>query len=87
MAIHGRGAPTGAVPTRFGLAAREDDRDWLDERNHIDGPGPKLLTTVTVEHPRSILTFNRSPDVPFDRSLNAYRGCEQPNTVASRRYI
>ncbi|MFM6832240.1 MAG: PA0069 family radical SAM protein [Novosphingobium sp.] len=76
MAIHGRGAPTGAVPTRFGLAAREDDRDWLDERHHVDGPGPKLRTTVTVEHPRSILTFNRSPDVPFDRSVNAYRGCE-----------
>ena len=23
-----------------------------------------------------LLTFNRSPDIPFDRSLNAYRGCE-----------
>ncbi|MDT0508242.1 PA0069 family radical SAM protein [Novosphingobium sp. MMS21-SN21R] len=76
MAIHGRGASTGAVPTRFGLAEREDDRDWLDERHDIDGPGAKLRTTVTVEHPRSILTFNRSPDVPFDRSVNAYRGCE-----------
>lgn len=76
MAVHGRGAQSANVPTRFGLATREDDGDWLDAREEIDGPGPKLRTTVTEEHPRSILTFNRSPDIPFDRSVNAYRGCE-----------
>ena len=76
MAIHGRGAQSAKVPTRFGLATREADGDWLDARADIDGPGPKLRTTVTEEHPRSILTFNRSPDIPFDRSVNAYRGCE-----------
>ena len=74
--IHGRGAQSGAVPQRFGLAAREADGDWLDERNDIDGELPKLRTTVTEEHPRTIVTFNKSPDVPFDRSINAYRGCE-----------
>jgi DNA repair photolyase len=31
---------------------------------------------VTEEHPKTILTFNQSPDVGFDRSINAYRGCE-----------
>lgn len=76
MAIHGRGAQSAKVPTRFGLATREADGDWLDAREDIDGPGPKLRTTVIDEHPRSILTFNRSPDIPFDRSVNAYRGCE-----------
>lgn len=76
MAVHGRGAQSANVPTRFGLATREDDGDWLNAREEIDGPGPKLRTTVTEEHPRSILTFNRSPDIPFDRSVNAYRGCE-----------
>lgn len=74
--IHGRGAQSGAVPQRFGLAAREEDGDWLDTRETIDGAANKLRTTVTEEHPKTILTFNRSPDVPFDRSLNAYRGCE-----------
>ncbi|NLR72379.1 PA0069 family radical SAM protein [Novosphingobium sp. ERN07] len=76
MSIHGRGAQSAQVPTRFGLATREADGDWLDACEGIDGPGPKLRTTVTEEHPRSILSFNRSPDVPFDRSVNAYRGCE-----------
>ena len=28
------------------------------------------------EHPRTIVTFNTSPDISFDRSINAYRGCE-----------
>ncbi|MBW8755415.1 MAG: PA0069 family radical SAM protein [Sphingomonadales bacterium] len=74
--IRGRGAQSGAVPQRFGLAAREADGDWLDAREDIDGPGPKLRTTVTEEHPKTILSFNKSPDVPFDRSINAYRGCE-----------
>lgn len=74
--IHGRGAQSGAVPTRFGLATREVDGDWRDHVESLDGPPVKLRTTVTEERPRSILTFNQSPDVPFDRSVNAYRGCE-----------
>ncbi len=73
---HGRGAPTAHVPQRFGLNAREADPDWLDEREAIDGPAPKLRTTVTEEHARTIISFNQSPDIPFDRSINAYRGCE-----------
>ena len=74
--LHGRGAQSAKVPQRFGLAAREADGDWLDARGDIDGPGPKLRTTVTEERARSILSFNQSPDIPFDRSINAYRGCE-----------
>lgn len=74
--IHGRGAPSAAVPQRCGLSAREADGDWLDAQGGVDGPAPKLRTTVTEERARSILSFNRSPDIPFDRSINAYRGCE-----------
>ena len=74
--IHGRGAPSARVPQRFGLVAREADLDWLDEREAIEGPAPKLRTQVTEEHARTIISFNQSPDIPFDRSINAYRGCE-----------
>lgn len=35
-----------------------------------------LRTEVRVEIPRSALSYNRSPDLPFDRSVNPYRGCE-----------
>ena len=35
-----------------------------------------LRTEVREERPRSALSFNASPDLPFDRSVNPYRGCE-----------
>ncbi len=33
-------------------------------------------TVVKPEAARSVITRNTSPDVPFDRSINPYRGCE-----------
>ena len=45
--VSGRGAQSALVPQRFGLAAREADLDWLDEREAIDGPAPRLRTSVT----------------------------------------
>ncbi|MGQ9427511.1 PA0069 family radical SAM protein [Gilvimarinus sp. F26214L] len=33
-------------------------------------------TELHVDRARSIITRNESPDVPFDRSINPYRGCE-----------
>lgn len=33
-------------------------------------------TTVAVEQARKLLSRNDSPDVPFDRAVNTYRGCE-----------
>jgi DNA repair photolyase len=33
-------------------------------------------TTVAVEQARRLLSRNDSPDVPFDRAINTYRGCE-----------
>jgi DNA repair photolyase len=41
-----------------------------------DETPPPLDTVVTEERARSILARNESPDVPFDRSINPYRGCE-----------
>jgi DNA repair photolyase len=71
-----RGATQNRLSARFNLPSREDDGDWLDMRQSLhEGPaGPK--TSVTVEQPKTIITRNQSPDVPFDRSINAYRGCE-----------
>ncbi|MBV8686369.1 MAG: PA0069 family radical SAM protein [Alphaproteobacteria bacterium] len=72
----GRGAPENRTPTRFNLPVREADGDWLDAREAIDEELPPLRTTVTVETPRTVITRNASPDIGFDRSVNAYRGCE-----------
>lgn len=66
----GRGAtanPTG----RFEPARREAFEDgWEPE-----APAP-LRTQVQPERAASIIARNTSPDIPFDRSINPYRGCE-----------
>lgn len=73
---HGRGAASSAPSARFNLNQRETDGAWRDHILSLDGPPVKLRTHVTEERPKTIISFNQSPDVPFDRSINAYRGCE-----------
>jgi DNA repair photolyase len=72
-AIKGRGAD-GNPANRFASEVAEPfDDGWgtLDDR----GPGP-VPTTVTADSARSAITYNASPDIPFDRSVNPYKGCE-----------
>lgn len=71
----GRAATNNRISQRFNLPEREADGDWLDAEGVTDEL-PPLATTVTIEQPRTVLTRNQSPDLPFDRSVNAYRGCE-----------
>jgi len=42
----------------------------------LDEPLTPLETTVLPEPPHSVITKNNSPDIPFDQSINPYRGCE-----------
>jgi DNA repair photolyase len=37
---------------------------------------PPLKTNVALDTARSIISRNQSPDIPFDQSINPYRGCE-----------
>lgn len=48
----------------------------VDDGWHHDEPVAPIRTEVAIERPRSIIARNQSPDVPFDRSVNPYRGCE-----------
>jgi DNA repair photolyase len=67
----GRGS-TSNVSGRFEPQSREAfDDGW--ERDEELAP---LKTDVTLEWPRVIISRNDSPDIPFDRSINPYRGCE-----------
>jgi len=57
---------------RFEALKREPVQDgWLREEDK-----PSVNTVVTDEPAKHIITKNTSPDIPFDRSINAYRGCE-----------
>ncbi|HKQ96927.1 MAG TPA: radical SAM protein, partial [Candidatus Polarisedimenticolia bacterium] len=55
--------------------ARVEPRDEPDPVLDEEEPAP-LRTTVTPEVTKRIISTNDSPDVPFDQSINPYRGCE-----------
>ena len=67
----GRGA-TFNPGARFDTVTRHGfDDGWtaLDDLPHFK-------TQVTAETARRVISRNDSPDLPFDRSINPYRGCE-----------
>jgi DNA repair photolyase len=68
--LKGHGAlsnPTG----RFERHQREavDDGWYQDEVPHF------IPTSIEPDHARSVIATNDSPDIPFDQSINPYRGC------------
>lgn len=71
-----RGATNNDLSKRFRMPDIESDGDWLDAREAIDGQAPAVKTIVQEVRARSILSYNSSPDIPFDRSINPYSGCE-----------
>ncbi len=67
----GRGAVTNASGRFEKLSTEAFDDGWSEPEEL-----PPFRTQTTMERARSILTKNDSPDIPFDRSINPYRGCE-----------
>jgi len=69
--IRGRGAQSNRSG-RFEAHARENfDDGW----GNIEAL-PLFETIEHIERARTIITSNDSPDIGFERSINAYRGCE-----------
>jgi DNA repair photolyase len=82
----------GAVSNRSGRFERETrhrvDDGWTvpvesptpdpaaEATPNDDDELPPLRTTLFVDTARTIIARNDSPDIPFDRSINPYRGCE-----------
>ncbi|MDL2402724.1 PA0069 family radical SAM protein [Rhizobium mayense] len=68
-----RGRGAGLNPSgRFEPLRRETFDDGWQTLEEL----PPFKTEVQVEKPRTAITRNESPDIPFDRSINPYRGCE-----------
>ena len=61
------------IQGRFETAARAPYDDGWTRDEQTDAP---IRTTVTEERARSIISRNDSPDIPFEQSINPYRGCE-----------
>lgn len=74
-----RGAQSN-VAGRYELE-REDIQDGWE----IPEERSAFVTEVSEERPRSVITRNTSPDIPFDRSINPYRGCEHGCTYCFAR--
>src|SRR6056297_1311159 len=71
----GRGVASNR-PGRFEAADRVAWDDGWDSLAEAEAEAPPLRTTLTRDATKTILARNDSPDVPFDRSINPYRGCE-----------
>ena len=68
-----RGRGAGLNPSgRFEPQSRETFDDGWQTLEEL----PPFRTEVQIEKPRTAITRNESPDIPFDRSINPYRGCE-----------
>lgn len=71
-AARGRGAVSNATGRFESQHAEAFDDGW--ER---DGEPPATIRTETiVERPKTVITYNTSPDIHFDRTINPYKGCE-----------
>ena len=68
----GRGALSNASG-RFESQHVEPLDDGWDK--HEDDLGPFKTETIP-ERPKTLITYNSSPDISFDRTINPYKGCE-----------
>lgn len=73
--IKGRGS-TGYLPGRFAVTTPETVDDGWHEADTDGDTASAPQTELREEVARSVITRNRSPDIPFEQSLNPYRGCE-----------
>jgi DNA repair photolyase len=75
QAVKGRGAVTNAKSGRFELQQAVAVADgWMDGRDEeADAP---LRTVLGIDTARKVISYNNSPDIGFDRSVNPFRGCE-----------
>ena len=69
--ITGRGAVTNPAGRFTAEEIIAVDDGWERDASPVS-----IATEVRAEAAKSIITRNASPDIPFDRSINPYRGCE-----------
>lgn len=69
--IKGRGALSNPAGRFESLARGAIDDGW----GSLGEGGPPPGTVVAADPARSIITYNKSPDTGFSRSINPYRGC------------
>ena len=67
----GRGALSNATGRFESQYAEPFEDGWESDEK------PETLKTETIlEKPKTIISYNTSPDISFDRTINPYKGCE-----------
>ncbi|KCZ50469.1 PA0069 family radical SAM protein [Hyphomonas pacifica] len=66
----------GAISNQTGRFEKETHEAFDDGWGTIEEDAGRLETQLMKDTARTIITFNKSPDIHFDRSVNPYRGCE-----------
>lgn len=72
LLFRGRGAVSNAAGRFESLQREAVDDGW----GSLDEELPPLRTEVAVDATRTLINYIDSPDLPFDRTINPYRGCE-----------
>jgi DNA repair photolyase len=75
QARKGRGAVSNR-PGRYEPGDRPLEDDGWDSVQKDEAEAPPLRTTVQPDTSKTVIAWNESPDLGFDRSINPYRGCE-----------
>jgi DNA repair photolyase len=73
--MKGRGAASNPA-SRYLSARSESVSDGWESGLAGDAASPRVDTEFYPDRTRTLITRNRSPDIPFDRSINPYKGCE-----------
>jgi len=68
--------PRSIPPSRYDAAAAAPFDDGWETLNGDFAELPPLPTTLTRDATRSVISWNQSADLGFDRAVNPYRGCE-----------
>jgi DNA repair photolyase len=71
----GRGAAQNPA-SRFDRLRIEPDPEWLDAETGAERAERRIPTEYFRDDSRAVVSRNHSPDIPFDWSVNPYRGCE-----------
>ena len=57
-------------------AVTNPDNRFADWHREAEDELAPMATELIIDTAKTVISYNDSPDIPYDRSINPYRGCE-----------